>query len=665
MKPDFNRRPGVIVGVAAVLYAVLLVIAWRQGTDHAEKRSRDILESAETGFSAVIDGELQAALRNAGTSIIKAVGGTCSAVPTERLQELAETFNVDEINIADRRGITLASNLSGLIGFDYASNPLTAAYLVLTNLTATTVTEPFRHGVSNPDVYCKYYGMAFPDHSGFVQFGFLINRLRQNMYSYSAEEAERLLRDWHFSMEGWYERAMDDPEFAPGRYVRRCDGMTGGVSVGRFFDYAGYRYVAYLPERFIYSQRNSMFAVTAAVLAVLLVFFVFFLVKLARASAKLEALHAEAEARTVGDLALARKIQISALPSVAGAFTDWLEFTLAAESRPARVVGGDFFDFCRLPDGRVAFIVADVSGKGIPAAMFMMEVKNVLRECLAESADLAEAVAKANGRLCSENDAEMFVTVWAGALDAETGSLEYVNAGHNRPFVRHADGTVERISGKGGLFLGMFPEAEYRARGWSLRKGDRLFLYTDGITEAMNAKNEQFGETRLVAALAADDVRGALEGFVGTAEQSDDQTVLTVDWQGPAAASERRFDCAEAALDAVMDFLRASLNDVSPKVAARLLNAADEVVSNIVNYSGSPDFTVTVERTTDRVRLTFSDAGVEYNPLLHVDPDTHAAIEDRAVGGPGLVMVKRLVDRIAYAREDGHNILRIVKRTNP
>ena len=656
------RRSKFIVLTAVALYAIALSVAWHVLSDKAEARVRTMLESAETGFAAVINGEIEAALRNVGGALVNVFGGACAPHPVERMQELANTFNLDEINIVDRSGRTIASNVRSVLGFDFNRNPLTCEFMALTNATTSMVSQPFRPGVANPEMTCQYYGIAFPGHDGFLQLGMSVKRLRQNMYSYSPDEAEQILKDWHFSVVGWYERAESDPAYRPGKMIRRWSDICGEMAVGRYFDYKDYRYLALLPVSYCYVQRNSAFVMTALVLAVLLAFFTFILVRLAKASAKLEKMHAAADARTAADLALARTIQMSALPSANGAFLENLEFSLSAECCPAREVGGDFYDFFPLPGGRLAFLVADVSGKGIPGALFMMETKNVLKTCLTTSADIAEAVTEANRRLCENNRAQLFVTAWIGVTD-RTGTFEYVNAGHNRPLLRRASGAIEKVMGKGGRFLGLFDDATYCTHALRLEKGDALLLYTDGVTEAMNERGEQFGERRLRDELASGchRLREALTEFVGTAEQSDDLTGMLIRWHGESESAEKTFPCTEDSLGAAVGFVRSALAGTDGKTVAAILNVTDEIASNIVNYSGAQDYTVTVERGADRLRLRFSDAGRPYNPLSHVDPDTHADLQDRPVGGLGLVVVKRLADRVTYAREGDRNVLTVIR----
>ena len=657
------RKPRFIILAAMAFYAIALVVIWQQVDMRADRRMETMLESAETGYSAVIDGEIDAALRNVGGAIVNVLGRKCAAQSVERMQDLAKVFNVDEINVVDRRGVVIGSNIPAVLGFDFNTDSQTREFMSLTNATTTLVSQPFRAGVANPDMFCKYYGISFPSHDGFLQLGVTVESLRQNMYSYTPEEADQILKDWHFSVVGWYERADQDRDFEQGRIIRRWSAAHGERIVGRYFDYRGYRYVAFLPEGYCYSQRNAAFAVTALVFGALVFFFAYILVRLAKASVKLEKMHAAAEARTAADLALARTIQMSALPSADGAFMEHLEFSLFAECCPAREVGGDFYDFFHLSDGRIAFLVADVSGKGIPGAMFMMEAKNVIKNCRVGFADLAEAVAEVNRRLCAGNRAELFVTAWIGVLDG-TGSVEYVNAGHNRPFIRRADGSIEKVTGKGGRFLGMFENASYRSNTLSLGRGDVLYLYTDGITEAMNARGEQFGEGRLRAEIAACKrrIRNVVAEFVAGAEQSDDMTSMAIFWHGRPEVASHDFAADGTSLAPALKFIRETLAGVDAKAVAAMLNAADEVTSNIVSYSGATGYRIEAERTADRLRLRFSDDGRPYNPLSHVDPDTHAAIEDRPIGGLGLVVVKRLADRVAYSREDGRNVLTLIRK---
>ena len=658
------RRPGGLVAASAVLYLLVSFLFWSAATSRARQRIDSMLSAGVAGFTAVIDGEIEAALRNAGGAIINLFKGRYEPLPLAEMQRLATTFNLDEINVIDRSGKVIGSNIPSVIGFDFNDDARTREFMALTNSTVTQVTQAFRKGVANPDMVCKYYGLSFPGHRQLLQLGISPVRLRQNMYSYTEEESRIILQNWHFCEKGWYARCPDDSDFAEGKtFLRRAP--DGEMLIGRYFSYFDFKYVVLLPEDFCYTQRNALLLIALLVLAVLFVLFDCIVLWMWRASDKIESMHRARAARTAADLALARTIQMSVLPSE-NTLLDRLEYSFVAQTLPAREVGGDFYDFYRLPGGKVAFIVADVSGKGIPGAMFMMEAKNILKNCLVEKSDVADAVAAANAGLCAHNLAELFVTAWVGVLDPQTGMFEYVNAGHNRPFVRRVDGTVEKVMGKGGRFLGMFADATYRSQLLKLAPGDFLYLYTDGVTEAMNAKGEQFGEERLVRCLR-DQTRfidSALAEFVGEAERSDDVTGLLLRWNGEPRRLARDFPCRAESLAEAVGFIRQSLAGIERMLVAKVLNAADEVTSNIVNYSGAETYRIEVEQIPDRLRLRFIDSGRAYNPLRHADPDTHAAIEDRPVGGLGLVMVKRLVDHVSYAYENSRNVLSLILRIN-
>ena len=249
----------------------------------------------------------------------------------------------------------------------------------------------------------------------------------------------------------------------------------------------------------------------------------------------------EAERRNEKDLATARAIQEGALPKEFPAFPRVECVDLFASMNAAREVGGDFYDFFEIDDSTVGFLIADVSGKGIPGALFMMAAKNEIENRMLSGMGLAEAVSTANAHLCANNEAGMFVTVWAATLDWTTGVLTYVNAGHNFPLLRHGQGgSWEWLKKKCGLFLGTFDTAKYRQETIDLRPGDELILYTDGVNEAFSLDEEEYGNDRLDAFLAAHNnmrpeelvraLRGDVAAWAEGAEQSDDITILVMEY---------------------------------------------------------------------------------------------------------------------------------------
>ena len=276
-----------------------------------------------------------------------------------------------------------------------------------------------------------------------------------------------------------------------------------------------------------------------------------------------EALHEwiiEAESRMDAELATARAIQLGSLPNRFPAHPDFARFDIAASMDPAREVGGDFYDFFLVGDGsgpdegRIALVIADVSDKGVPAALFMMKAKALIRDYVQAGSDLARAVGEANKQICDNNEVGMFVTAWVCVLDYATGHLEYVNAGHNPPLLRQRNGDCLWLRQKSGPVLGMF-QANYVARSLHCDPGDMLVLYTDGVTESENKDLDQYGEERLLAfaegarSLGPQEFVEGLRADVATwadgAEQSDDITILTLELRDGTANCERQNDHVE------------------------------------------------------------------------------------------------------------------------
>lgn len=254
----------------------------------------------------------------------------------------------------------------------------------------------------------------------------------------------------------------------------------------------------------------------------------------------------EAERR---ELANAAAIQRAMLPEPEEAGAVRPRADLHAEMRPAKDVGGDFYDYFRLDERRLAVTLGDVSGKGIPAALFMTAAQTALRYVMrnglgSEPQDLAQAAATVNQLLCATNREQLFVTLFLGVLDLETGILDYCNCGHAEGLILRADGTLEPKTPT-GMALAVLEEAPYRAVRTRLAPGERLFIYSDGLTDATNIADEFFGEARLEAAVAARrhlpsgpfiaDLLDSIAGFAGAAAQYDDMTALAVTYLGPPA----------------------------------------------------------------------------------------------------------------------------------
>ena len=250
----------------------------------------------------------------------------------------------------------------------------------------------------------------------------------------------------------------------------------------------------------------------------------------------------EAEERIDAELAFAKAIQHAALPSVFPPYPDRKEFEIFATMHTAKEVGGDFYDFYFVDDENLAFLMADVSGKGIPAAMFMMTAKTFIKSFAESGLSVEQVFTHANAKLCEGNDAGMFVTAWLGILNTKTGQVQFANAGHNPPLVRHADGTYEYLKSRAGFVLAGMEGVRYRKNELTLAPGDAIYLYTDGVTEATNLKEELYGEERLQKVLdiykdatpetICAEVKKDVDKFVGEAPQFDDITMLAIRYKG-------------------------------------------------------------------------------------------------------------------------------------
>lgn len=388
-----------------------------------------------------------------------------------------------------------------------------------------------------------------------------------------------------------------------------------------------------------------------------------------------DAIAAEAS-RNDRDLATAKAIQESALPSTFPPFPEIDNFDIYASMNAARQVGGDFYDFFLIDDCRLGFLIADVSGKGIPASLFMMAAKTEIANNIQVGMDLGLAMQTANWHLCQGNDAGMFVTVWAAVLNYHTGELTFVNAGHNPPLLRH-NGTWEWIKQRSGLFMGTFDTAKYREGHLTLEIGDELFLYTDGVNEAFSAAEEEYGNERLEKFLAAnahlhphalvDTMREELRTWAIGAEQSDDITMLSLEFGVPPEAS------GSAELDATLDNLGAALDLVRAELGARHCPitvqhkvdiALEELFVNVCRYAykgqdkpGKVRVDYVYNANPSAITVSLTDWGVPFDPLASADPLAPTSADDATIGGLGILMAKKSVDDMSYLRDDDANVL--------
>lgn len=381
----------------------------------------------------------------------------------------------------------------------------------------------------------------------------------------------------------------------------------------------------------------------------------------------------EAAARFDKDLEIAKTIQHSALPSVFPPYPDRKDFSIFASMDAAKEVGGDFYDFYLLDEKHLAFVIADVSGKGIPGAMFMMTAKTLLKSHAESGLAVQDVFTQVNSLLCENNEAGMFVTAWMGILDLETGLIRYANAGHNPPVIRRKDGAYEYLKGKANFVLAGMEGIRYREQQLQLQQGDEIYLYTDGVTEAHDLEKQLFGEERLLASLNSalhmpvDDVckkvTADVSAFVGEAEQFDDITMMCIRLN----EMENKMLSVTPGMDTIPQvaaFVEEQLErfEVPMGLSTKLMIALDEIFSNIVRYSGASEAQIRLVKETDTLRLIFCDNGKPYNPLDAEEPDVTASAEERSIGGLGIFMVRKMMDAVEYEYTHGMNRLTLAKK---
>ena len=396
---------------------------------------------------------------------------------------------------------------------------------------------------------------------------------------------------------------------------------------------------------------------------------------------KLEKVTAEKE-RIGAELTLASDIQAHMLPCIFPAFPDYDEFDIYATMTPAKEVGGDFYDFFMTDEKHLAFVMADVSGKGVPAALFMVIAKTLIKNYAQMGQEPGQVFTTVNRLLCDGNDAGLFVTAWIGILDLESGLLKYANAGHNPPLIKKAGGQFEYLRSRPGFVLAGMDTTRYRQSEMVLNPGDRIFLYTDGVTEATDSSQQLYGEDRLESLLnrcQADtaeemlaDLKNDIDSFVCEAPQFDDITMLMLDFKKRKAGegmTERLFPADDSALNDVLAFAEEELEkaECPPKAMMQLTVAIEEVFVNVAHYAypdeeGQVSFGIAFDSESRSITFRIADKGIAFNPLEKPDPDITLSAEEREIGGLGIFICKKTMDEIGYARENGENILTMTKK---
>lgn len=518
------------------------------------------------------------------------------------LKTLKKEFDVAEINIINQNGIITVSTHNDFLNYDMRGGEQSAEFLVLLDGVTKEYVQSYQPTSSDPTISRKYAGVVLSG-GGFVQVAYDAERFQKDIDDvvigvtrnrHIGESGALIIvgEDWNIvsdrhgnegknlNVTGIYIDRSTMPENKTFEAV-----VYGKQAFCSYILSEGYYIVAVMPlEEAMFSRDISVYITVFMEFVVfgMLFIVVYFLIKKlvvdnmvkinkslamitggnldtvvnVRTNEEFASLSddinstvvtlkhyiAEAAARIDRELEFARSIQHSAIPTVFPPYPGHSEFDIYATMDTAKEVGGDFYDFYFVGENRLGFLIADVSGKGIPAAMFMMTAKTIIKGYAESGKPVDEVFTTANEKLCESNDAGMFVTAWMGVLDTVTGKVEFANAGHNPPLVRHAGGGFEYLRSKPCFILAGMDGIKYRKNEFTLAPGDEIYLYTDGVTEATDSENNLYGEERLLALLnSMGDLSGEeicravkadIDAFVGDAPQFDDITMLYLKYNG-------------------------------------------------------------------------------------------------------------------------------------
>lgn len=392
-----------------------------------------------------------------------------------------------------------------------------------------------------------------------------------------------------------------------------------------------------------------------------------------------------ARERMQSELKVAHDIQMDLVPKTFPAYPHRPNIDLSAMIVPAREVGGDFYDFFLLGDDRLVIAIGDVSGKGVPAALFMAVTRSLLRAEFRVQSDPGLALMRVNDALAESNDACMFVTLFCAVVNLENGRVDYSNAGHNLPVLQQASGALSWVAAApGAIAAGVMPGVGYETLSLQLAPQDALLLYTDGVTEAMNPVSALFGDDYLLTCLSAagrqpcektlEVLFQAVQRHADGAEQSDDITLLMFRWLSPPDASsapppalwhsEFKPDAPElaAALTRLDDFLDAQQAD--PQLAHALRFIFEEMATNTVKYGyddGPSGHHISIRISlANPASIVIEDDGRAFDPVQAPRrPDVSLSVEERPIGGLGIFMVTNMAGHMAYERKEHLNRLTI------
>jgi sigma-B regulation protein RsbU (phosphoserine phosphatase) len=380
-----------------------------------------------------------------------------------------------------------------------------------------------------------------------------------------------------------------------------------------------------------------------------------------------------------------RKIQESIVPSIFPAFPDRDEFDVYAALKPAREFEGNFYDFFFIGDDRLCFCIGDVTGKGLQAALFMSVAKTIIKSRAGDDFSTASILTHVNEELKALKQASIFVSLFIGILNIKTGRLLYTNAGHKPPYLKKGTGSIKRLGQVHGPQIGIAGGVVYRESLTTLSKNDMLMLYTDGLTRDGSDEKNRFSDKRL-------------EGFLASTEYESVEDIVNA-----AVAEEEKFrDATDPAEDIALlavKFLRTPQEAAGPKLELTIPNhlaecaevkehfdtfaehygipdktrlkmhvVIDELLTNVISYAYPDDenheIGIKIELSANRLKVSMVDDGIPFNPLGLETPDTELSLEEREIGGLGIHIVRKIMDRVSYRRRIDKNVITAVEFLN-
>jgi sigma-B regulation protein RsbU (phosphoserine phosphatase) len=381
------------------------------------------------------------------------------------------------------------------------------------------------------------------------------------------------------------------------------------------------------------------------------------------------------------ELNIGRDIQMSMLPLDFPAFPDRDEFSVHALLEPAREVGGDFYDFFFINPEELCLVVGDVSGKGVPAALFMAVTKTMIRARAMDDPSTASIITRVNDEMSEDNPSNMFVTLFLAICNVRTGECRFTNAGHNPPYVNRAKGERLTLNQRHGPIIGAMEGLAYGEDSVHLGQNDRLLIFTDGVTEAMNPADDLYTERRLESLLDSAGpesvetlvaaVLDSVESFAAGADQADDITLLAFSLEHePGKSDYQQMDIVIAPELQEIERLNreiklfAQSNEIPEEIIRKLGIALDDLVNNIISYGIEEhhERAIRIHCTyaKNRLEIEVQDGGKPFNPFKNLQVDTDASVDDREIGGLGRLLVRELMDEVDYERRRDRNVVKLI-----